>query len=70
MNDKEQSELVEAVERQIAFLLADLEKRTGCYVDDLSINSIEVTNASSTRPEYMRRVEVDLRRQPGSRWHT
>jgi hypothetical protein len=70
MNDKEQQDLVTAVEKQIAFLLADLEKRTGCYVDGLSLRDIEVTSVSSPAPEYLRRVEVDLRRQPGSRWQT
>jgi hypothetical protein len=70
MNDKEQQALVAAVEKQIAFLLADLEKRTGCYVDGLTIHNIEVTTVSSPAPEYLKRVEVDLRRQPGSRWQT
>ena len=70
MNDKEQQALVTAVEKQIAALLADLEKRTGCYVDGLALHNIEVTNVSSQAPEFMRRVEVDLRRQPGSRWQT
>lgn len=70
MNESEQRDLVQAVERQIAFLLADLEKRTSCYVEALSIHSIEVTKVSSVAPEYLRRVEVDLRRQPGSQWQT
>jgi len=70
VNDKEQQALVTAVEKQIAFLLADLEKRTGCYVDGLAIHNTEVTNTCSPAPEYLRRIEVDLRRQPGSRWQT
>lgn len=70
MTEQEQRQLVDAVQRQIAFLLADLEKRTGCYVDWLSIHSIEVTNVSSVAPEHIRRVDVDLRRQPGSQWQT
>ena len=70
MNDNEQRALVGTVERQIAFLLADLEKRTGCYVDGLAVHNIEVTSVSSLAREYLRRVEVDLRRQPGSRWQT
>ena len=70
MTDNEQRELVDAVQRQIALLLADLEKRTGCYVDGLALHNIEVTTVASKAPEYLRRVEVDLRRQPGSRWQT
>lgn len=68
MTDSEQRELGQTVERQIASLLADLEKRTGCYVDGLAVHSTEVTQMWAQAPEYMRRVEVDLRRQPGSRW--
>jgi hypothetical protein len=70
MDDKEQQALVFEVERKIAMLLSDLEKRTGCYVDGLNVHNIEITNISSRSPEYLRRVEVDLRRQPGSRWET
>lgn len=70
MDDEEQQVLVWDVERKIAMLLSDLEKRTGCYVDGLNVHNIEVTSISSRAPEFMRRVEVDLRRQPGSRWQT
>lgn len=70
MEDNEQQMLVNQVQRQIAALLADLEKRTGCYVEDLKLHNIETTNINSSAPEFMRRVEVDLRRQPGSRWQT
>lgn len=70
MTDSEQRDLVRTVERQIAFLLSDLEKRTGCYVDDLRILNIEVTDIASQSPEFMRRVDVYLRRQPGSHWQT
>ena len=70
MDDNKQQQLVEQVERQIAATLADLENRTGCYVEGLNVRSIEVTSIASRTPEFMRRVEVDLRRQPGSRWQT
>ena len=43
MTAHEQNELVQTVERQIASLLADLEKRTGCYVEGLQVKDIEVT---------------------------
>jgi hypothetical protein len=70
MDDNERKELVDGVQRQIAFLLADLEKRTGCYVDGLSIESIDVTRVSSDRQMLARAVRVDLRRAPGSEWMT
>ena len=70
MDDYEQRQLVQADEVQIAALLADLEKRSGCYVDGLAVHNIEVTSMSSVAPEYVRRVEVDLRRAPGSLWQT
>jgi len=70
MDDKEQQELVDAVSRQIAFLLADLEKRTGCYVEDLGVRDIDVTTMSSRSQDFLRSVEIELRRQPGARWQT
>ena len=70
MTENEQNELVQTVERQIASLLADLEKRTGCYVEGLQVQDIEVTHVASPAPEHIRRVQVGLRRQPGSRWET
>ena len=70
MTDSEQRELVKTAERQIASILADLEKRTGCYIEGLAVHNVEVTHISSPAPEYARRVAVDLRRQPGSHWET
>ena len=70
MTDSEQRELVKTAERQIASILADLEKRTGCYIDGLAVHNVEVTHMLSRAPEYARRVAVDLRRQPGSHWET
>jgi hypothetical protein len=69
LNDKEQRDLVEIVQKQIANLLSDLEKRTGCYVERIDIHNTEITKLESAVPEYMRHVQVDLRRQPGSQWH-
>ena len=70
MDDKEQQALVETVAKQIAFLLADLEKRTGSYVEGLAVRDIDVTTMSSRSPDMLRSVEIELRRQPGSRWQT
>lgn len=68
MNQEEQTKLVEAMQKQIAFLLADLEKRTGSYVEGIEVRNVEVTGILSASPEYSRRVVIDLRRQPGSLW--
>lgn len=70
MDDKERRALIDGVQRQIAFLLADLEKRTGCYVDGLSIESVDVTRVDSDRQMVARAVCVNLRRAPGSEWMT
>jgi hypothetical protein len=70
MDDNERGKIVEAVQRQIAFLLADLEKRTGGYVDEIGIHSTEVTKIDDSAPRFLRRVVVDLRRVPGSYWNT
>lgn len=65
----ERQKLIDAVQRQIAGLLADLEKRTGCYVDGLQIDNVDITTFDSTAPHYTRRVVIDLRRAPSSHWH-
>jgi hypothetical protein len=70
MTESAHRHLVEDTQRQIAMLLAALEAKTGCYVEGIAIRNMEVTTVSSTAPEYLRRVDVDLRRQPGSRWET
>lgn len=70
MDDKERRGIVDAVQRQIAILLADLEKRTGSYVDGIEIRSVEVTRIDDSAPRYVRSVVVDLRRSPGSAWNT
>ena len=70
MNETDIRELVHATERQIASLLSKLEMQTGCYVDGLAVRSIDVTRLESPGVECLRRVEVDLRRPPGSRWQT
>jgi hypothetical protein len=70
MDDKEQQALVRTTELQIASLLAALEERTGCYVEGLRLRDVETTTVSSRSREFLRGVEIDLRRQPGSRWET
>jgi hypothetical protein len=70
MNDSERRALVEQTQQRIAAVLADLERQTGCYVDGLEVVSLEITTERSTAPEFLRRVEIDLRRAPGSRWQS
>lgn len=66
MDDREQRLLVGQAETQIAAILADLEKRTGSYVDGIEISDVEVPAWDSPVPEVVRRVEIDLRRQDPS----
>lgn len=70
MTESEQRALVEATERNIAQLLSQLEKATGCYVEGLAVHNVEVTTMASPAPEYLRRVAVYLRQQPRSQWQT
>lgn len=70
MDETQVNDLVDAVQRQIAFLLKDLEARTGQYVDAVRLDDIEVTNIGSPRQEYLRSVRIDLRRPPGAKWST
>lgn len=62
--------LRKACERQIAALLARLEGLTGCYVDGVHIHDDDVTTVADAAPQHARRVEINLKRVPGSRWET
>lgn len=70
MDDPKQRGLIDGVQRAIARLLADLEKKTGCYVDGLQIDSLDVTQMTSDRQQLLRSVRIDLRRAPGGGWMT
>jgi len=69
MNDKvKTSVLLCQAEREIATILQRLETETGSVVNAIEVVDIEVTNFSSTRDEWERRVLVELKRPPGTRW--
>lgn len=61
-------EVRRATERAISALLARLEGLTGCYVDGMHIHNDDITTIVDMAPRYARRVAIDLRRAPGSRW--
>jgi len=57
-------------EHQIANLLARLEGLTGCYVDGVHIHDHDITTVSDRDVMRARRVVINLKRAPGSRWET
>jgi hypothetical protein len=63
-------QLRKACERQIAALLARLEGLTGCYVEGVHIRDDDVTTIADREVVRARRVVIDLKRAPGSRWET
>lgn len=69
MEDEERAHLIDAVQRQIAFLLADLERRAGGYVEGISIASLDITRLENLRHESLRAVRIDFR-HAGAKWAT
>lgn len=59
---------VEQAQKQIAQILAELERETDQVVEGLSIEAIDVTAVGSHRQQLMRWVRIDLKPVPGSNW--
>lgn len=59
---------LDEAESAIAEILRKLEIDTQSLVDSISINDIEITQLDSDRKQFQRRVEIELRRNPGSNW--
>jgi hypothetical protein len=62
------TDLLFAAEREIAAILANLEKRTGQRVDSIRVDSFETTGVSDTRKVYKRQVLINLVAIPESDW--
>lgn len=52
----------------IARVLADLETSSEALVEDLRIESLDVTSMGDTRQQLKRRVVITLKPTPGSMW--
>lgn len=59
--------LLEA-EKQIAHILAKLEKETSQIVDSVEINKIDVTCFEDDRPRHKCAVRIITHRLPGNGW--
>jgi hypothetical protein len=60
--------LIDAAEKEIAKILAKLETETDRVVGSIGVKDIEVTTYSDSRPQWHRRVFVEMKRRPGTRW--
>jgi hypothetical protein len=67
MTDKQINPITKA-EREIAAILAQLERDTGSIVTDIEIKSIEVTTMQDDRRMLQQCVLVELERLPGTCW--
>lgn len=60
--------LIAATEKEISSILAKLETDTGMVLDRLDILDTEVTTLGDPRPQWLRRVRIDMKRLPGTMW--
>ena len=59
---------LEQAVKKIDQILKDLEAATGCVVENISLNSIDVTSLHSVRQELETTVAIELKRLPGRQW--
>ncbi len=59
---------LEQAVKKINQILKDLEAATGCVVESISLNSIDVTSLHSVRQELETTVSIELKRLPGRQW--
>ena len=55
-------------EPAIAAVLRDLEIETGTLVERIWIEGIDITSVRDERQQLLRRVSMELRPLPGSKW--
>ena len=61
---------ISKAELEIAKILEEVERETGSVVESVFLDDIEVTTIESTRQELARRVRLEVKRLPGTNWHT
>ena len=54
--------------RNIANILANLEKETGCIVETIGLESIDITTIQGNKPTILQSVVIEMRRVPGNQW--
>lgn len=62
------NKLITAAEKEISKVLAKLEADTGMVLDNLKVRDMEVTTIDDPRPQWLRRVAIEMKRLPGTRW--
>jgi hypothetical protein len=60
---------IAVTEMKINRLLAELEKAIHVLVNDIRLDSIEITQMEERTPVVMRGVRISVERQPGTRWN-
>jgi hypothetical protein len=63
-----QDDFVSQAEKDIGRILARLEQDTGNVIESIKIVDIETTTMKSMRPQFARRVVIQMYQVPGSDW--
>lgn len=62
------NKIITAAENKIATILAQLEAETGMLLESIQVRDLEVTTYKDQRPQWLRRVVIEMKRLPGTRW--
>ena len=65
----ETDRLISTAEGEIAKILAKLEADTGTVLDMIEVRDIEITTMGDDREQWLRRVIIEMKRLPGTRWN-
>lgn len=62
------SDPYKVAEAAIGKILADLEAKTGVWVERVDVESVDVTRIRDDRPRLMRTARIVSKARPGSDW--
>jgi hypothetical protein len=66
--EKDTNKMIAAAEHEIANVLRTLETDTGMVLDTIDVTNIEVTVMTDDRPQWLRRLNIEMKRLPETKW--
>jgi hypothetical protein len=68
INMTDTNKLITEAEMKISKVLAKLEADTGTVLERIEVRDTEVTTVGDRRPQWLRRVFIEMKPLPGTRW--
>ena len=68
MKTKDIEMLIGLAEKEISEILKNLEINTGTVLNSICVKDVNMTSIEDERPQLIRRVLIEVLRQPGTKW--